>query len=52
VGKGFMTIEFSHELVDPKVLVNSTEYDTSVPYFSSYLLLQLNFHFKFLEMPV
>jgi len=23
VGKGFMTIEFSHELVDPKVLVNS-----------------------------
>lgn len=25
VGKGFMTIEVSHELVDPKVMVNSTQ---------------------------
>jgi len=25
VGKGFMTIEFSHDLVDPKVMVNSTK---------------------------
>jgi hypothetical protein len=25
VGKGFMTMEVSHELVDPKVMVNSTQ---------------------------
>lgn len=26
MGKGFMAIEVSHELVDPKVLVNSSKY--------------------------
>lgn len=30
VGKGFMTIEFSHDLVDPKVMVNSTKKFTSL----------------------
>lgn len=25
MGKGFMTMEVSHELVDPKVMVNSTQ---------------------------
>jgi len=33
VGKGFMTIEFSHDLVDPKVMVNSTKKFTSLFFF-------------------
>lgn len=48
VGKGFVTIEISHELVDPKVLVNSTEHETSVLYSSSQLREGENLFFFFL----